>query len=108
MLLSITRRDHTPILFSLFINNILELSLQYTINAGLSLEELCIYQVLFAYDAVFMSETRKGLQMSLIQLEGCRLNWNLYVNVEKTKIVIFRKGRLIDKLDSWFYAGNAI
>ena len=58
----------SPILFSLFVNDI-ELSLQYNINAGLSLEELCIYLLLFADDAVLMSETREGLQMSLIQLE---------------------------------------
>ena len=88
----------SPILFSLFVNDI-ELSLQYNINAGLSLEELCIYLLLFADDAVLMSETREGLQMSLIQLEEYCLKWNLYVNVEKTKIMIFRKGGVLNKLE---------
>ena len=88
----------SPILFSLFVNDI-ELSLQYNINAGLS---LCIYLLLFADDAVLMSETREGLQMSLIQLEEYCLKWNLYVNVEKTKIMIFRKGGVLNKLDKWF------
>ena len=97
----------SPILFSLFVNDI-ELSLQYNINAGLSLEELCIYLLLFADDAELMSETREGLQMSLIQLEEYCLKWNLYVNVEKTKIMIFRKGGVLNKLDKWFYAGNDI
>ena len=55
-----------------------------------------------------MSETREGLQMSLIQLEEYCLKWNLYVNVEKTKIMIHRKGGVLDKLDKWFYAGNEI
>ena len=97
----------SPILFSLIVNDI-ELSLQYNIKAGLSLEELCFYLLLFADDAVLMSETREGLKMSLIQLEEYCLKWNLYVNVEKTKIMIFRKGGVLNKLDKWFYAGNEI
>ena len=95
----------SPILFSSFVNDI-ELSLQYNINAGLSLEELCIYLLLFADDAVLMYE--EGLQMSLIQLEEYCLKWNLYVNVEKTEIMIFRKGGVLNKLDQWFNAGNEI
>ena len=55
-----------------------------------------------------MSETRERLQMSLIQLEEYCLKWNLYVNVEKTKIMIFQKGGVLNKLDKWFYAGNEI
>ena len=55
-----------------------------------------------------MFETREGLQMSLIQLEEYCLKWNLYVNIEKTKIVIFRKGGVLHILDRRFYAGNEI
>ena len=37
--------------------------------------------------------------MSLIQLEEYCLKWNLYVNVEKTKIMILRKGWVLNKLE---------
>ena len=74
----------SPIFCSLFVNDI-ELSLQYNINVGLSLEKLCIYLLLSADDAVLMSVTREGLQMSLVQLEKYCLKWNLYVNVGKNQ-----------------------
>ena len=46
----------SPFLFSLFIND-MEIYLQQTPNAGLSLEQLSIYLLMFADDAVFFFQT---------------------------------------------------
>ena len=54
-----------------------------------------------------MSETAEGLQALLNQLELYCHKWNLIANVDKTKVSIFRKGRL--QLNIHFtYAGNDI
>ena len=76
---------------ALFINNI-ELNLQDNLNDGISIDQLQLYLLLFADDAVLFSETRERLQNHLINLENYGRKWNLTVNVPKTKIVVFRKG----------------
>ena len=82
-----------PIMFSLFLNEI-ELHLQADINAGITIDQLSIYLLLFADDAVLISESADGLQSSLNNfLEYCT-NMDITVNGAKIKIVIFHKGRL--------------
>ena len=58
----------TPIMFSLFIYYI-EFKLQNGKNAGITLDQLSIYLLLFADDDVIFSETKEGLQESLNNLE---------------------------------------
>ena len=106
----------SPFLFSCkcisisFMNNIndIEMHLQQTLNASLSLEQLSIYLLLFADDAVIFSETIEGLQSSLNHLEEYCRKWNLEVNVDKTKIVVFRKGGNLSSKEKWTYAGEEI
>ena len=86
----------SPFLFSLFIND-LEVYLQQNQDAGLSLEQLSIYLLLFADDAVILSDSIQGLQSSLNYLEMYCNKWNLSVNIDKTKIVVFRKGGILDR-----------
>ena len=94
----------SPFLFSLFIND-LEVYLQQNQDAGLSLEQLSIYLLLFADDAVILSDSIQGLQSSLNYLEMYCNKWNLSVNIDKTKIVVFRKGGILDRNECWTYAG---
>ena len=81
----------SPFIFALFINDI-ELNLQDNLNDGISIDQLQLYLLLFADDAVLFFETLEGLQNHLINLENYCRKWNLTVNVPKTKIVVFRKG----------------
>ena len=83
-------------LFALFINNI-EINLPDNLNDGISIDQLQLYLLMFADDAVLFSETREGQQNHLI---------NLSINVPKTKIVSFRKGGNLSQNDKWFYAGE--
>ena len=91
----------------MFINDI-ELNLQENLNDGISIEQLQLYLLLFADDAVIFSETREGLQNHLNNLESYCQKWNLTVNVNKTKIVVFRKGGNLGQNDKWFYGGSEI
>ena len=80
----------SPFLFALFINDI-ELNLQVHLNDANSIDQLHLYLMLFAYDAVLFSETREGLYNHLINLENYCRKWILTVNVSKTKVGAFKK-----------------
>lgn len=97
----------SPLLFSLFIND-LEIYLHENPNATISLDQLSLYLLLFADDAVIFSETVEGLQTSLDSLESYCKKWNLQVNINKTKIMVFRKGGNLRQNEKWTYAGEDI
>ena len=60
---------------------------------------------MYADDLVIFSETVVGLQTSLNSLEVYCKEWSLTINVQKTKIVIFRNGgKLYD--NEKFYIDN--
>ena len=67
-----------------------------------------LYLLLFADDAVLFSETRGGLQNNINNLESYYEKWNLIVNMEKTKTVVFRKWGTLGNRDQWFFAGQDI
>ena len=74
----------------------------------MTLDELSIFLLLFADDAVLMSESKDGLHLSLRKLEFCCIKWNLHVNTDKTKSVIFRKGGIVNRNYRWYYEGKEI
>ena len=80
------------LMFSLFLNDI-EMHLQENINIGITIDQVSIYLLLFANDAVLISEDAQGLQQMLDSLHGYCNKWSSTVNVDKTKILVFRKGR---------------
>lgn len=64
--------------------------MQQDVFAGIKLDQLSIYSLLFADDAVIFSESAEGLQQALNNFESYCRKWKL--KVEKTKIVILKKG----------------
>ena len=86
----------SPFLFSFFLADI-EAHLQENINDGIDLEQLQLYLLLFADDAVLFSETREGLQHNIDNLETYCQKWNLTVNVEKNEDCRFQKRGSIRK-----------
>ena len=74
----------------------------------LSPDLLEIFSLMFADDIPLMSETVIGLQMQLNALQKYSTDWQLEVNIMKTKIVIFRKGGRIAKKEYWSYNNNPI
>ena len=92
----------SPILFSMFLTDV-EMQLADNGNDGITLDQLTLYLLLFADDAVIFSETPDGLQKSLDNFEIYCQKWNLTVNVDKTKIVVFRKAGHLAHNESWTY-----
>ena len=96
----------SPLLFMLFVNDIME-----NINANLqnifSINELKLFLILFADDQVLFATSPNTLQLLLSDLETyCQL-WGLKINSNKTKAMIFEKGRQATYFDFYIY-GTAI
>ena len=90
----------SPLLFALLISDI-ENSLQENMDTGITLDQLSLYIVRFADDAVILSDTPQGLQQSLIKLQQYCETWNLFVNVDMTKIMVFRIGGILSRDEKW-------
>ena len=51
---------------------------------------------MYADDAVLFSKTKQGLQIMLEKLSNYCNTWSLKVNTDKTKVMVFEKGRATD------------
>jgi len=64
--------------------------------------------LLFADDIEFNAENRVELQLMINELDNYTAEWGLELNLNKSKIVVFRKGGNLSKYDKFFYKGNEI
>ena len=99
----------SPILFSIFINELTA----YINNNGthgiqLTPEVIEILILLFADDVALIADTVGGLQNHLNALQTYCIEWKLNVNVNKTKIVVFKNGGSNSRNERWFYNGTEI
>ena len=97
----------SPILFALFINDLIAYVEEGDFS-GPCLRGREIKALLSADDAVLLSLTPAGLQKSLEIVEGYCEQWGLRLNVTKTKIVVFRKGRRRWQGFRWLYKGQEV
>ena len=114
----------SPILFAIYLNDFnayLAESSKGLSNLEENLEELDIFVklcvLLYADDTVILAETAADLQNSLDALCNYSKSWDLKVNLSKTQIVIFSKGRItthpefmydgkvVDVVDDYTYLG---
>ena len=90
----------SPLLFSLFLNDLEEYLTNCCcspLNVQLSPDGDMFVRLLYADDTIMLCETREGLQKVLDNLNDHCHKWKLSVNSEKTKVVIFGRGRLTAK-----------
>ena len=96
----------SPILFSLFIN---ELAIEIIQNGKhgitLSPELIQILIMFFADDVVLLSYTVIGLQQQLNILKDTAKKLGLVVNLQKSNVAVFRNGGHIAAREKWFYDG---
>ena len=75
--------------------------------AGLTIDSLKLFLILYATDAVMLSESwsesREDLQSDLNHLSNYCERWKLILNVEKTKMVFFSIRRQLGNRDKWYY-----
>lgn len=82
----------SPLLFMFFINDITQ-NINSNFNSIFTLDEINIFMLLYADDAVLFARSPEALQSILTDLERyCRI-WGLKINTSKTKTMIFEKGR---------------
>ena len=62
-----------------------------------------IYQLLFADDIVLLSSTPHGLQKQIDNLETASNSLGLTVNMNKTKVMVFRNGGFLGRYEKWTY-----
>lgn len=70
----------------------------------LTINQIQIFLLLFADDTLLLSETKEGLQNLLDSLHRYCMKWNVTVNTEKTKVMVFKNGTRVEKVD--FYYNN--
>ena len=80
----------SPLLFSLFINN-LETYLTSNESGSFTLSSLQTHLLLFADDLMLLADSHSGLQESMNRLNEFCKAWELHVNIEKTKVIVFNK-----------------
>ena len=93
----------SPILFSIFINDFPD-AFQDISKISLITKE--INTLLFADDIVLFSESKIGLQKQLNILESYCDTWSLKVNLDKSKIIVFRNGGPLKNYEKWNFKGQ--
>ena len=67
-----------------------------------------IFALLFADDIVLLSLTPAGLQTQLNNLKLAAENLGLIVNLNKSAILVYRKGGYLGRLERWHYGNQPI
>ncbi len=67
-----------------------------------------IFILMFADDVVFFSESVIGLQRQINVLETYCKKWALNVNLDKTKIMVFKRGSKLSKSEKWTYKSTKL
>ncbi|XP_055902155.1 protein turtle homolog A-like [Eupeodes corollae] len=94
----------STLLLILFINDIVE-----AIGGGIELGQIWVPCLLFGDDIVFLSESVDGMQRMITRLESYCGLWNLSVNLEKSKMMVFRNGcGRYSRNEKWKYEGQNI
>ena len=95
----------SPFLFAIYVND-LESNLA-NVDTGIQILHVKLFVLFYADDAVIFANCSEDLQNAIDEFERYCSKWKLKVNTEKSKIVIFKKGRR--RLNEfWTYAGNVI
>ena len=97
----------SPILFSLFVNDLPEELHQDELNR-VSLMSKELNCLLFADDVVMLAESPHGLQKQLNALERYCNKWCLKVNIDKSKIMVCRNGGKLRNYEKWFFKSQQV
>ena len=100
----------SPILFSFLINELAN-DIQTSGKHGIRLSPEDVSEILillFADDVTLLSYSVIGLQKQLNILKDTANRLGLYVNFDKSKIVIFRNGGYISSKEKWSYDGQKL
>lgn len=80
----------SPLLFSLFINDLVD-----ELSGGVNVAGINVKVLLYADDIVILSDSPYALQSMIDDLQTYCLKWSLCANLDKSKVMIFRTGSRI-------------
>ena len=83
----------SPILFMFFINDIVDCVNNAEMLDTVDIEELTLFILLYADDAVIFAKSAESLQSMLNDIQEYCNTWHLTINTNKTKIMVFERGR---------------
>lgn len=99
----------SPMLFSLLINELAnEIIEKGKHGVSLGPTELELFLLLFADDLTLIASTVIGLQNQLNVLCTAMQRLGLRVNLDKSKIIVFRKGGFLSAREKWIFDGNQL
>ena len=107
----------SPTLFKIFLSDLTE---YLDSGNGISVADIIVFYLLFADDLILVAQTSSGLQSLISGLEAFCRQWEIEVNLVKTKYTIFNKqyatcqdiktfsynNDAIDKTDEYKYVGT--
>lgn len=97
----------SPVLFSLFINELaLDVIEKGRHGVRFSIDVFELFILLLADDVSLLSETVVGLQTQLNSLACAAKRLGLKVNINKSNIVVFRKGGYLAARETWRLNGS--
>ena len=67
-----------------------------------------IHHLFFADDVILVSDTVQGLQQKINVSEKQSKRLGIQVNLDKTKIMVFRKGGFLSRHEKWLYGGHPL
>ena len=99
----------SPIMFSLLVGDVAD----YIRLHGLHGFQIIpggqeIFSLLFADDIVLLSSTPHGLQRQINNLKKASSSLGLTVNLNKTKVIVFRKGGFLGRREKWSYGNEPL
>ena len=97
----------SPFLFAMYLNDI-ENTLKTNKFEGINMGLTRMLILLYADDAVILSDSRNNLQQGLTILNEYCTKWKITLNTDKTKNVVFRKGGKLSVKDKWYYDGKEL
>jgi hypothetical protein len=95
----------SPILYSLYVNDC-EMHFIRENCPSVEISMISLFLLMYADDTVLIAESAEALQSMLDALQSYNDKWNLTLNIEKTKIVVFRNGGKIRGDENWYYGGH--
>lgn len=94
----------SPLLFSLFLNDIEEQFIRSGIE-GVDVDMFKVFLLLYADDIVIFSNSAEELQKGLDLLSEYCAKWKLKINESKSNVMVFRKGGLLPRNLKFYYEG---
>ena len=93
----------SPILFSIYLNDLPDV-----LSGGINVAGTIVKILLYADDIVLLSDSGTALQTMIDNLYSYCMKWSLKVNLDKSKIMIFRNHSRAPQCYDWKYGNQHI